>query len=229
MLRPRILAQTTAALALAAVSAMLSLPTSTLAVGPHSRTTTQAAIGTFIFGGQLSGTVQVAERVGVLHVGGARGSSSPGCQVNVAKGQIFFVFASGMLALNRRATTLGDNTVHPFIVVSLNVGSPKLGLSEHTGGFGKKVPITQGAGINGSSALVSTDVGQKLYNWAWDNYPNTPAAALKTITMGSISTNATGTAGSVNTTIPASAVPATSATGPITVRGSWSSCSPSST
>jgi hypothetical protein len=229
MLRPRILAQITAALALAAALAMLSLPTSTLAVGTPSRATTQEATGTFTFGGQLSGTVQVAERVGVLHVGGAQGSSSPGCQVNMAKGQIFFVFASGALELNGHKTTLGDNTVHPFIVVSLNVGSSKMGLRDETGGFGKKVPITQGDGINGSSALVSTDVGRKLYNWAWDNYPNTPAAALKTVTMGSISTNATGTAGSVDTTIPAGAAPATSATVPITVRGSWSSCTPSST
>ncbi len=164
MLRPRILAQITAALALAAASAMLSLPIPTLAVGTPSRTTTPGAIGTFTFGGQLSGTVQAAETVGVLHVGGAQGSSSPGCQVNMTKGQIFLVFASGMLALNGRKTTLGDNTVHPFIFVSLNVGSPKIGLSERTGGFGKKVPITQGNGINGSSALVSTDVGQKLYN-----------------------------------------------------------------
>jgi hypothetical protein len=104
------------------------------------------------------------------------------------------------------------------------VGNPKFGLPEHTGGYGKTVPITDGPGLTGASALISIYLGTKIYEWQWQNTAQSPSAILKTHTMGMITTNAMGSVGSLQATVPASITPATGATSPVTIRGSWSSC-----
>jgi hypothetical protein len=188
----------------------LSLPGLTRAAD----TPTGGTIGTFTFSGELHGALKTAK---IWNLGYTL--TQAGCEKTVAKTSFNVFFYNVNLALNGASAVLTGG--FQGAAVLLNVVVEKYGNTES---FANRA-------APGSPPDFMASVGFSAYHghaqYTWE----TNAGSATVLSSGTITTNATGTGGSLTATlVPAgTGLPSglsSHATAPLKLRGSWTSCVP---
>jgi hypothetical protein len=184
------------------------------AVATAADTPTGGTIGTFRFSGQLAGTLKVPKRWNLGYT-----LTQAGCEKTVDKTSFNLFFFNVRLALNGRKTGLngkGNN-----IPVALNVQVNHYGGTES---FANQA-APGGAPEFVASINLNAYAGRKVYSW------ESNAGSSTVVSGGTITTNSSGTGGSLTATLvpTGTGLPTgagSHATGLLHVKGSWSHCVP---
>jgi hypothetical protein len=198
-------------IALTAVGAM-SEPT--LALATVTPKPGGGTLGKFTFSQELSGSVTEPNTWTVGYF------KSAGCQKTVDPGELNIAFYNVKLKLNGKATVLtgGNSTLPAFLSVSVQ----KYGNKESV----NNTSSNPADGEFMASSGITLWVGHDSYGWL------TNSGSAKVKSSGTVTTNATGTAGSLDVTMVPVGTGETSgltskAKGLLTVKGSWSTCAKS--
>jgi hypothetical protein len=190
------------------------LAVSVPAVALAADTATGGTIGRFRFSGQLAGTLKVPKRWNLGYT-----LTQAGCEKTVDKTSFNLFFFNVKLALNGRKTALNGKGKN--IPVLLNVQVNHYGATES---FANQATPGGAPDFVASIGLVA-NAGRKVYSW------ESNAGSSTVVSGGTITTNSSGTAGSLSATLvptgtglPTGA--ASHASGLLHVKGSWSHCVP---
>ena len=202
------------ACALAALTAASALSGPTLALAAVTPKPGGGTLGKFTFSKALSGSVTEPNTWTVGYF------KSAGCQKTVDPGELNIAFYNVKLMLNGKKTVLtgGNSTLPAFLFVSVQK-------------YGNKESVANSSSNPASGEFMASSgitlwVGREQYGWL----TNSGSATVKS--SGTITTNATGTSGSLDVTMVPVGTGETSgltskAKGLLTVKGSWSSCAKS--
>jgi hypothetical protein len=186
---------------------VLSLPALALA----AITATGGTTATFRFSGQLGGTLKAPKRWNLGYT-----LTQAGCEKTVDKTSFNLFFYNAKLALNGHKTSLDGGSKN--VAVMLNVAVERYGGTES---FANETP--GGAPDFRASVNFNAYTGRRFYSW------ETNAGSSTVVSAGTITTNASGTGGSLTATLVPSGtgLPAgvgSHATGLLHIKGSWSHC-----
>jgi hypothetical protein len=196
-IRPRISARRVFVGACVGAAAVLLAPAASFATSPA--VPGGGTIGTFSFGGEFQGTLKSYKtwtvNPGHLVVAGCQISSDP-------TSVIIHFFNEDLKRKGKRVTLNGGS---PGIAVQLEVDASQLGSTESLSGLNAAAEVTFNAFIKG-----------KAYVWGSNTTPES-----KFVGGGTLTTTAGNKGGSLDATL----IPSDSAaSGPLTVKGSWSHC-----
>jgi hypothetical protein len=188
----------------------LSLPALALAAA----TATGGTIATFRFSGQLGGTLKVPKR---WNLGDTL--TQAGCEKTIDKTSLNIFFYNVKLALNGHKTAVDGGSRNVAVLLNVQVGrygSTESFANQATPGGVPDFP----ASIN-----LNAYAGRRFYSW------ESNAGSSTVVSAGTITTNASGTGGSLTATLvpTGTGLPTgvgSHATGLLHVKGSWSHCVP---